>query len=251
MSPASSSTPSGPSPVHTARPFAANLFAAGGITTVPTRGRPIAILASSRSGYAERPAPPRSPPCRGRRGTLIVAGRANDLQGDAAGAVDGDVHDGIDVVAFLSTCSTARPRSADPPISTPRRKGRDERRARLHQPSTRRRAPRPSTPRRLRAGPGEPWHTPEGIDVKPLYTAADLDGLDFLDTYPGLAAVPARPVPDDVRQPAVDDPPVRRVLHRRGLATRSTAATSPPARRACRSRSTSRPTAATTATTRA
>src|SRR5271169_6089345 len=30
------------------------------------------------------------------------------------------------------------------------------------------------------------WHTPEGIDVRPLYTRADLDGLDFLDTVPGL-----------------------------------------------------------------
>ena len=29
------------------------------------------------------------------------------------------------------------------------------------------------------------WHTPEGIDVKPLYTRADVDGLDFLDTVPG------------------------------------------------------------------
>jgi methylmalonyl-CoA mutase len=29
------------------------------------------------------------------------------------------------------------------------------------------------------------WHTPEGIDVKPLYTAADIAGLDFLDSTPG------------------------------------------------------------------
>ena len=29
------------------------------------------------------------------------------------------------------------------------------------------------------------WHTPEGIDVKPLYTAADVQGLDFLDSTPG------------------------------------------------------------------
>ena len=29
------------------------------------------------------------------------------------------------------------------------------------------------------------WHTPEGIAVKPLYTRADLEGLDFLDTVPG------------------------------------------------------------------
>ncbi|MGL4744038.1 MAG: methylmalonyl-CoA mutase [Dermatophilaceae bacterium] len=32
---------------------------------------------------------------------------------------------------------------------------------------------------------GRPWWTPEGIEVAPLYTEADLDGLDFLDTVPG------------------------------------------------------------------
>src|SRR6185369_11766112 len=31
------------------------------------------------------------------------------------------------------------------------------------------------------------WDTPEGIEVKPLYTAADTAGLDFLETYPGIA----------------------------------------------------------------
>jgi methylmalonyl-CoA mutase len=29
------------------------------------------------------------------------------------------------------------------------------------------------------------WHTPEGLDVKPLYTAADVQDLDFTDTTPG------------------------------------------------------------------
>jgi methylmalonyl-CoA mutase len=29
------------------------------------------------------------------------------------------------------------------------------------------------------------WHTPEGLDVKPLYTAADVANLDFADTLPG------------------------------------------------------------------
>jgi methylmalonyl-CoA mutase len=29
------------------------------------------------------------------------------------------------------------------------------------------------------------WHTPEGIDVKPLYTRADVADLDFTDTIPG------------------------------------------------------------------
>ena len=30
------------------------------------------------------------------------------------------------------------------------------------------------------------WHTPEGIDVKPLYTAADLEGLETLGSLPGM-----------------------------------------------------------------
>ncbi|GMV12704.1 MAG: methylmalonyl-CoA mutase [Polyangiaceae bacterium] len=29
------------------------------------------------------------------------------------------------------------------------------------------------------------WHTPEGLDVKPLYTRRDVEGLDFTDTIPG------------------------------------------------------------------
>ena len=31
------------------------------------------------------------------------------------------------------------------------------------------------------------WSTPEGLDVKPLYTAADLEGLEYLDSLPGFA----------------------------------------------------------------
>ncbi|WP_433501557.1 methylmalonyl-CoA mutase [Sphaerimonospora sp. CA-214678] len=46
------------------------------------------------------------------------------------------------------------------------------------------------------ASPGaEVWETPEGIEVKPLYTAADLDGLDFLQTYPGVAPYLRGPYP--------------------------------------------------------
>jgi methylmalonyl-CoA mutase len=46
------------------------------------------------------------------------------------------------------------------------------------------------------AGRGaEPWHSPEGIDIKPLYTAADLDGLDALATYPGLSPFLRGPYP--------------------------------------------------------
>jgi methylmalonyl-CoA mutase len=39
------------------------------------------------------------------------------------------------------------------------------------------------------------WLTPEGIAVNRLYTAADLDGLDFLDTYPGIAPFLRGPYP--------------------------------------------------------
>ena len=39
------------------------------------------------------------------------------------------------------------------------------------------------------------WATPEGIDVKALYRADDLDGLDFLDTYPGVAPFLRGPYP--------------------------------------------------------
>ncbi len=39
------------------------------------------------------------------------------------------------------------------------------------------------------------WHTPEGIAVKPLYTAADLAEVDFLDTRPGIAPYLRGPYP--------------------------------------------------------
>ncbi|MDQ2749026.1 MAG: methylmalonyl-CoA mutase [Actinomycetota bacterium] len=42
---------------------------------------------------------------------------------------------------------------------------------------------------------GQTWVTPEGIEVAPLYTAADLDGLDFLDTYPGAPPYLRGPYP--------------------------------------------------------
>ncbi|MFI8789808.1 methylmalonyl-CoA mutase [Streptomyces sp. NPDC055105] len=39
------------------------------------------------------------------------------------------------------------------------------------------------------------WDTPEGITVKPLYTGQDLEGLDFLDTFPGVAPYLRGPYP--------------------------------------------------------
>src|SRR6266446_7600104 len=41
----------------------------------------------------------------------------------------------------------------------------------------------------------EPWLTPEGIAVKPIYGADDVAGLDFLDTYPGIPPYPRGPYP--------------------------------------------------------
>ncbi|MEQ1611550.1 MAG: methylmalonyl-CoA mutase, partial [Hyphomicrobiaceae bacterium] len=42
---------------------------------------------------------------------------------------------------------------------------------------------------------GEPWLTPEGIEVKQSYSAADIEGLDFLDTWPGIAPFLRGPYP--------------------------------------------------------
>ncbi|PXY19782.1 methylmalonyl-CoA mutase [Prauserella sp. PE36] len=39
------------------------------------------------------------------------------------------------------------------------------------------------------------WETPEGIGVKPLYTADDLSDVDFLNTYPGMAPFLRGPYP--------------------------------------------------------
>ncbi|MEU0566074.1 methylmalonyl-CoA mutase [Nonomuraea sp. NPDC005983] len=41
----------------------------------------------------------------------------------------------------------------------------------------------------------EVWETPEGIEVRQLYTARDLDGLDFLQTYPGAPPYLRGPYP--------------------------------------------------------
>src|SRR6476619_1350245 len=45
------------------------------------------------------------------------------------------------------------------------------------------------------AGGGEPWLTPEGILVKPKYSEADLEGIDFLETWPGIPPYLRGPYP--------------------------------------------------------
>ena len=39
------------------------------------------------------------------------------------------------------------------------------------------------------------WLTPEGIPVKPSYSADDIGDLDFLDTFPGIAPYLRGPYP--------------------------------------------------------
>src|SRR5437870_11909687 len=48
---------------------------------------------------------------------------------------------------------------------------------------------------RAPTGNAEPWLTPEGIPVKPVYGEADLAGIDFLHTYPGVAPYLRGPYP--------------------------------------------------------
>ncbi len=45
------------------------------------------------------------------------------------------------------------------------------------------------------SGGEQPWATPEGIAVEPLYTTADVSDLDFLATYPGLPPYLRGPYP--------------------------------------------------------
>src|SRR3984885_2928870 len=45
------------------------------------------------------------------------------------------------------------------------------------------------------SAPAAPWRTPEAIAVKSHYAAADLDGLEALDGYPGIAPYHRGPYP--------------------------------------------------------
>ncbi len=54
---------------------------------------------------------------------------------------------------------------------------------------------RPAASRGTPAGHDGAWTTPEGIDVRPAYAAADTAGLDFLHDFPGLAPFGRGPYP--------------------------------------------------------
>ena len=61
------------------------------------------------------------------------------------------------------------------------------------------------------------WESPEGIDIKPLYTAADLDGIGHLGTVPGARPRICAGPGDHVHGTALDDPAVCRVLDGGGI----------------------------------
>ena len=79
--------------------FVTNLLAAAGIRAAD-EGSKVAVLASSPKAYAGE-GPAAVADLRAAVQRVLVAGRASEL-GAAADQVDGEVHDGMDVVAFLS-----------------------------------------------------------------------------------------------------------------------------------------------------
>ena len=99
-----------------------------------------------------------------------------------------------------------------------------------------------------KAGADEIWKTPEHIEVKPVYTKENLEGMEHLNYAAGIAPnlrgpystmYVMRPGPS-VSMP--DSPLPRRVTH-------STAVTWPPVRRVCQLHLTLPPTAVTMLTT--
>ena len=49
-------------------------------------------------------------------------------------------------------------------------------------------------------GGRQPWTSPEGIDILPVYGPEHLDGLDGLDTWPGVAPFLRGPYPTMYRR---------------------------------------------------
>ena len=108
-----------------------------------------------------------------------------------------------------------------------------------------------SSPRKS-CGAGTPddltVETPEGIALQPVYTEADLQGIGPSGRHAGLRALSARPQGDHVCRAVPGRSASMPASRRPRNPTPSTAATSPPGRRACRSPSISPPIAAMTAT---
>ncbi|MFQ6173325.1 methylmalonyl-CoA mutase family protein [Oryzobacter sp. R7] len=84
--------------------FTVNLLAAGGLAAVEA-GSPLAVIASSRTGYAEHAAQAVADLRDSGATHVLVAGGAREL-GDDSGLVDGELFDGMDVVAVLDDLLT-------------------------------------------------------------------------------------------------------------------------------------------------
>ncbi|MBR7743059.1 methylmalonyl-CoA mutase small subunit [Phycicoccus sp. BSK3Z-2] len=90
----------GPLRDHQARrSFAENLLAAGGLVVGEEVG-PVAVLVAGRGGYADGAREEVERLRAAGVGHVLVAGRADEL-GDDADLVDGELYDGVDVVALL------------------------------------------------------------------------------------------------------------------------------------------------------
>ena len=90
------------------------------------------------------------------------------------------------------------------------------------------------------------WETPEGLTVKALYTAADIEDLEFANTLPGLAPFVRGTTRDDVRESALDDSPVRGLFDGRRVERLLSAQSRGRPERPCPWPSISRPIAVTT-----
>ncbi len=52
-----------------------------------------------------------------------------------------------------------------------------------------------ATPANMTVHGGQTYHTPEGIEIKSAYSADDVQGLDFLNTWPGMTPYLRGPYP--------------------------------------------------------
>ena len=191
----------GPLATHAARAgFARNLLHAGGIDTVdagPTEtvddvvaafreaGTPVAVLCSSDALYAERAAPVVA--------ALRAAGARHVLLAGKARV------DGLDGHLYTRAATPSRCCTGSYAVLDPEEKSRvmtipDFTAVPLDGDA----APSGRTPGRPRSAVPtrrRPWDSPEGIGIRPLYTADDTAGLDFLGTYPGIAPFLRGPYP--------------------------------------------------------
>ena len=172
---------SGPSATRApGRPSSATSSAPGGLAAAESgSSRRRHRLEPGRVRRARRRGGRRPARRRGRR-TSSSPGAPREL-GEHADLVDGELHDGMDVVAVLDDLLTrleteGSPMSAVPDFTT------------LDLGDG-----RPAS--REPAGEAEEWLTPEQIPVKPLYTEDDLADLDFLDTVPGAPPYLRGPYP--------------------------------------------------------